>query len=67
MSHSKGVNYIKIALAYVEQQREVTATDALLFRYWHDIVKEEEEEAQKQIPINNFLKINRFIYKFTLY
>jgi hypothetical protein len=32
-SHSEGLNSIETALAYVEQQREATATDVLLFRH----------------------------------
>jgi uncharacterized protein (UPF0264 family) len=55
-SHSVGLNYIKTALAYVEQQREATATDVLLFRHWRDLAAKKRKEAQKQIPITNFLK-----------
>jgi hypothetical protein len=55
-SHSEGLNSIETALAYVEQQREVTATDVLLFRCWHDLGTKKKEEAQKQMPITNFLK-----------
>jgi hypothetical protein len=56
VSHSDGLNSIGTALAYVEQQREATATDVLLFRRWHDIAAKKRKEAQKQIPIANFLK-----------
>jgi hypothetical protein len=56
MSHSEGLNSIETALAYIEQQREVTATDILLFRRWCDLAAKKRKEAQKQIPITNFLK-----------
>jgi hypothetical protein len=56
MSHSEGLNSTKTKLAYAEEQREMTATDILLFRYWHDLVTKEKEEAQKETPIINFLK-----------
>jgi hypothetical protein len=55
-SHSEGLNSIETALAYVEQQREATATDVLLLRRWRDLAAKKRKEAQKQIPINNFLK-----------
>jgi hypothetical protein len=47
---------METALAYVEQQREATATDVLLFRRWRDLAAKKRKEAQKQIPITNFLK-----------
>jgi hypothetical protein len=56
MSHSEGLNSIEAALAYVEQQRKVTATDILLFKCWCDLAAKKRKEAQKQIPITNFLK-----------
>jgi hypothetical protein len=65
MSHSEGLNSIETALAYVEQQRQATATDVLLFRRWRDLAAKKRKEAQKQIRITNFLKINYLIYKFT--
>jgi hypothetical protein len=55
-SHSEGLNSIETALAYFEQQREATATDVLLFRRWRDLAAKKRKEAQKQIPIRNFLK-----------
>jgi hypothetical protein len=55
-SHSEGLNSIETALAYVEQQSEATATDALLFKCWRDHAAKKRKEAQKQIPITNFLK-----------
>jgi hypothetical protein len=55
-THSEGLNSIKTPLAYIEQQREATATDVLLFRRWHDLAAKKRKEAQKQIPIPNFLK-----------
>jgi hypothetical protein len=55
-SHSEGLNFIETALAYVEQQREATATYVLLFRRWRDLAAKKRKEAQKQIPIINFLK-----------
>jgi hypothetical protein len=54
MSHSEGLNSIKTAL--VEQQREATATDVLLFRRWHDLAAKKRKEAQKEMPKTNFLK-----------
>jgi hypothetical protein len=63
-SHSEGLNSIETALAYVEQQREATATDVLLFRDWRDLAAKKRKEAQKQKPVTNFLKKNSFIYKF---
>jgi hypothetical protein len=32
------------------------ATDVLLYRLWHDCAAKKRKEAQKQIPIINFLK-----------
>jgi hypothetical protein len=60
MSHSEGLNSIETALAYVEQQREVTATDVLLLRRWHDLAAKKRKVAQKQITITNFLKNTLF-------
>jgi hypothetical protein len=51
MIHSEGLNSIKTALACVEQQREVTATDILLFRRCHDLAAKKRKEAQKQNPL----------------
>jgi hypothetical protein len=59
-SHSEGLNSIETALAYVEQQREATATDVLLFRRWRDLAARKRKEAQKQIPITNFFKNKLF-------
>jgi hypothetical protein len=56
MNHSEGLNSIETALAYVEQQREATATDVLLFGRWRDLAAKKRKEAQKQIPKTNFLK-----------
>jgi hypothetical protein len=56
MSHSEGLNSVEAALAFVEQQREVTAIDILLFRCWRDLAAKKRKEAEKQIPITNFLK-----------
>jgi hypothetical protein len=56
MSHSGVLNSMKTTLAYTEQQREVTATDVLLFKYWRDSAIKKMKEAQKKIPITNFLK-----------
>jgi hypothetical protein len=50
------LNSMETALAYVEEQREATATDVLLFRSWRDLAAKKRTEAQKQIPITNFLK-----------
>jgi hypothetical protein len=55
-SHSEGLNSIETALACVEQQREATATDVLLFRRWRDLGAKKRKEVQKQIPISNFKK-----------
>jgi hypothetical protein len=56
MSRSEGLSSHETALAYVELQREATATDVLLFRRWRDLAAKKRKEAQKQIPIINFLK-----------
>jgi hypothetical protein len=56
MSHSKGLNLIETALAYVKPQKEATATDILLFRCWCDLTAKKRKEAQKQTPITNFFK-----------
>jgi hypothetical protein len=42
---SEGLNSIETTLAYVEQQREVTSTDILLFRRWHDLAAKKRKEA----------------------
>jgi hypothetical protein len=54
ISHSE---FIETALAYVEQKREATASDVLLFRRWRDLAAKKRRKAQKQIPIINFLKM----------
>jgi hypothetical protein len=55
VTHGEGLNSIKTVLAYVEQQRKVTAR-LLLFRCWHDLAAKKRKEAQKELPITNFLK-----------
>jgi hypothetical protein len=55
-SHSGRLNSIETSPAYIEQQREATTTDILLFRNWCDLTAKKRKEAQKQIPITNFLK-----------
>jgi tRNA A-37 threonylcarbamoyl transferase component Bud32 len=55
-SRSEGLNSIETALAYVEQQREATATDVLLFRRLRNLAAKKRKEAQKQIPITIFFK-----------
>jgi hypothetical protein len=66
MNHGEGLNSIEIALAYVEQQREATATDGLLFRRWRDLAAKKRKEAQKQTPIPNFLKNKPFHLQFCI-
>jgi hypothetical protein len=56
LDKGKGLNSVETALTYVEQQREVTATDVLLFRRWCDLAAKKRKEARKQIHITNFLK-----------
>jgi hypothetical protein len=55
VNHSEGLNSVETALAYVEQQRQLTATDIVLFGRWNDLAAQKRQEAQKQIPITNFL------------
>jgi hypothetical protein len=50
MSHCEGLDCIETALAYVEQQRQATTTDVLLFRRWCDLAAKKMKEAQRQIP-----------------
>jgi hypothetical protein len=50
------LNSIETALVYVEQQRQETATDVLLFRRWSDLAAKKTKEAQKEMPITNFFK-----------
>jgi hypothetical protein len=50
-SHSEGLNSIETALAYVEQQREATATDALLFRRWRDLAAKKGRRLRSKYPI----------------
>jgi hypothetical protein len=58
ISHSEGLNSIKTALAYIEQQGEAAATDILLlFRHWHDLATKKRNEAQEQTAITHFFKI----------
>jgi hypothetical protein len=45
MSHSEGLNSIQIVFAYVEQQREATATGLLLYRRWGDLAVKKRKEA----------------------
>jgi hypothetical protein len=42
-----GLNAIKTTLVYVEQQREVTSTDVLLFRHWYDLDTKKRKKAEK--------------------
>jgi hypothetical protein len=56
MSHSEGLNSTETTLAHVEKQMEVIATHILFFRHWHDLAAIKWKEAQKQIPVTNFLK-----------
>jgi hypothetical protein len=65
-SDSEGLNSIETVLAYVEQQREATATDVLLFRRWHDLATKKRKEFRSKYPLLISKKINTFIYKFTL-
>jgi hypothetical protein len=53
------LNSIETALAYAEQ-RDATATDVLLFRSWRNIAAKKRKEAQKQIPITDFLENKHF-------
>jgi hypothetical protein len=55
-SRSEGLNSIETALAYVEQQTEVTATAVLLFRHWCVLAAKKRKEAQKHITITDLLK-----------
>ena len=54
------------ALAYAEQQREVTTTDMLLLKHCCDLAAWKRKDTQKQVSINHFFKKETFIYKFTL-
>jgi hypothetical protein len=56
MNNNEGLNSFKTTHAYVEQHREATATDVLLFRHWYDLATKKRKEAQKKIFITNFLK-----------
>jgi hypothetical protein len=53
-SHSEGFNSIETARTYVDQKREATATDVLLFRRWCDLAGKKRKDTQKQIPTTNF-------------
>jgi hypothetical protein len=66
-SHSEGLNSIETALAYIEQQREATTKDILLFRHWRDLAVKKRKGAQKQIPITNFFVCEIFSLVITLY
>jgi hypothetical protein len=37
MNHNKGVKALEAALAFVEQEGEVTVTDVMLLRCWYDL------------------------------
>jgi hypothetical protein len=45
ISLSEGLNRIETALTHIEQQREVTITDILLFRHWHDFAANESKKV----------------------
>jgi hypothetical protein len=47
---------LRLQVIMLEQQREVTTVNILLFRHCHYLVTKKMKEAQKQIPIINFLK-----------
>jgi hypothetical protein len=50
-SHSEGLNSIETALAYIEQQREATATDVLLFRHWRDLATKKGRRLRRKYPL----------------
>jgi hypothetical protein len=60
------LNSIETALAYVEQQREATDTDVLLFRRWRDLAAKKMKEAQikKKILQIVFKLNNNFVCEF---
>jgi hypothetical protein len=58
ISHSEGLISIQTTLVCVEQQREATPTDILLFRGWRDLPANKRKETHKEIS-TNFLK-NKF-------
>jgi hypothetical protein len=49
MIHSEGLTCVQTSLAYVEQQRAVSAA----LRAWRDLAAMQKVEAQKRIPITN--------------
>jgi hypothetical protein len=44
----------------------VTTTDALLFRSWHNCAAKRMKEAQNQIPVTNFSKINLYLQMYIM-
>jgi hypothetical protein len=68
MSQCEGLNSIRTALAYVEQQREATTTDILLFRYCHDLAAKKRQKAQSKYPllISSFKNLYNVKYSFCL-
>jgi hypothetical protein len=62
MSHSEGLNSVKTTLACVEQQREATTTDVLLFWFLHDCAAMKRKEVGKEMLVTNFFK-KIFLFK----
>jgi hypothetical protein len=50
------VKALEVALAFVEQQGEVTATDVMLLRFWYDLAARKRSKTGKKTSITNFFK-----------
>lgn len=56
ISHEEGLNALELALKYIEEQPESTASDLLLMKRWRDIAAKKRMSRLKQCSITDFLK-----------
>lgn len=56
MTPADGLNTIKAALKYVEQQEEVSCMDVRLLMRWLDIAARKLQAAGNQLSITNFFQ-----------
>lgn len=54
--HSEGFKVIDAALAYINQQEEVTPADIICFRKWRDLSARKRASRQKQTTMKDYFK-----------
>ena len=55
LNHSGGLKAIETTIAYVEKQKETTASDILLFRHWRGLATEKKEGSLAVSNHHSFL------------